>query len=188
MYVIMGGTGHVGAATAAALLARGESVAIITRDVSLAGEWLRKDVKLLEADVNDVASLRAAFQQGRRALLLNPPADTSSDTNSVELRTVANILAALEGSGLEKVVAASTGGAQRGSRIGDLSVLWELEEGLRRQKIPAAINRGAYYMSNWDSQLDATDETHKLQTLFPAAHPDGRAARPGKGCRGETCI
>ena len=168
MYVIMGGTGHVGSATAAALLARGEQVAIVTHDANRAGEWLREGAETVEANVNEVASLRAAFRRGSRALLLNPNADTSADTDAVERRTVANILSALNGSGLEKVVAASTGGAQPGDRIGDLSVLWELEEGLRRQPIPAAINRGAYYLSNWDSQLDAVRKTGTLQTMYPA--------------------
>jgi uncharacterized protein YbjT (DUF2867 family) len=39
---------------------------------------------------------------------------------------------------------------------------------LRNQPIPAAINRGAYYMSNWDSLLDTVRDTGKLPTLFPA--------------------
>ncbi|KQU85682.1 NmrA family transcriptional regulator [Variovorax sp. Root318D1] len=168
MYVIMGGTGHVGSATAAALLARGEQVAIVTHDANRAGARLVEGAEIVEANVNEVASLRAAFRRGRRAFLLNPNADTSADTDAVERRTVANILSALDGSGLEKVVAASTGGAQPGDRIGDLNVLWELEEGLRRQPIPAAINRGAYYMSNWDGQLDAVRKTGTLQTMYPA--------------------
>ncbi|KRD34832.1 NmrA family transcriptional regulator [Lysobacter sp. Root916] len=168
MYVIMGGTGHVGSATAEALLARAEAVAIVTRSAERASEWRAKGADIVEADVEDAASLHAALRRGHRALLLNPPADTSTDTDAVERRTVAKILAALEGSGLEKVVAESTGGAQPGDRIGDLNVLWELEEGLRGQTIPAAINRAAYYMSNWDGQLDAVRATGKLQTLFPA--------------------
>jgi hypothetical protein len=56
---------------------------------------------------------------------------------------------AVNGSALEKVVAASTYGAQQGDALGDLSTLCQLEEGLRSQPIPAAINRGAYYMTNW---------------------------------------
>lgn len=168
MYVIMGGTGRVGSATAAALLARGEQVTIVTRDANRAGAWLTEGAEIVEANVNEVASLRAAFRRGSRAFLLNPNADTSADTDAVERRTVANMLSALDGSGLEKVVAASTGGAQPGDRIGDVNVLWELEEGLRRQPIPAAINRGAYYMSNWDGQLDAVRQTGTLQTMYPA--------------------
>lgn len=168
MYVIVGGTGRVGSATAAALLARGEQVTIVTHDASRAGAWLGEGAEIVEANVNDVPSLRAALRRGSRALLLNPPADTSADTDAVERRTVANILAALDGVGLEKVVAVSTGGAQPGDRIGDLNVLWELEEGLGRQPIPAAINRGAYYMSNWDGQVESVRKTGKLQTMYPA--------------------
>ncbi|WP_211265057.1 NmrA family NAD(P)-binding protein [Lysobacter antibioticus] len=168
VYVIMGGTGHAGSATADCLLARGESVTIVTRSAARADEWRAKGAGIAEADVEDVASLRAALRLGRRAFLLNPPADTSTDTDAVERRTVANILAALDGSRLEKVVAESTGGAQPGERIGDLNVLWELEQGLRGGPIPAAINRAAYYMSNWDGQLDAIRSTGELSTLFPA--------------------
>lgn len=176
MYVIMGGTGHVGSAVAETLLARGERVTIVTRDAGRADAWHAKGAEIAEADVNDVPSLRAAFRLASRAFLLNPPADTTTDTDTVERRTVANILAALEGSGLEKVVAESTGGAQPGDRIGDLNVLWELEEGLRRQAIPAAINRAGYYMSNWDGLLDSVRRTGKLPTMFPADLPIPMAA------------
>jgi uncharacterized protein YbjT (DUF2867 family) len=167
MYIVMGGTGHVGAATAATLLGRGERVVIVTRDARRASAWRDKGAVLAEADVDDVDSLRAAFRLGKRAFLLNPPADTATDTDVVERRTAANILAALEGSGLEKVVAESTSGAQPGERIGDLSVLWEFEQGLRRQSIPAAINRAAYYMSNWDALLEAA-KAGRLSTPFAA--------------------
>ncbi|KMJ88785.1 NmrA family transcriptional regulator [Achromobacter xylosoxidans] len=168
MYIIMGGTGHVGAATARALLALGAEVTIVTRSAARAAHWRARGADIVQANVEDVASLRAAFRRGRRAFLLNPPADTTTDTDVVERHTVANILAALEGSGLEKVVAESTGGARPGSRIGDLNVLWELEEGLRAQALPAAVNRAAYYMSNWDGFLETVRNTGVLPSLFPA--------------------
>lgn len=167
MYIIMGGTGHVGAATARALLARGAEVTILTRSAARAAHWRTLGADIVQADVEDVASLRAAFRRGQRAFLLNPPADTLSDTDAVERHTVANILAALEGSGLEKVVAESTAGAQPGSHIGDLNVLWELEEGLRAQALAAAVNRAAYYMSNWDGLLETVRNTGVLPSLFP---------------------
>ncbi|WP_432769953.1 MAG: NmrA family NAD(P)-binding protein [Sphingopyxis sp.] len=168
MHIVMGATGHVGSAVAETLLARGEPVGVITHDPGHADSWRDTKAEIIEADVNDVRSLRAAFQRGRRAFLLNPPADVTTDTDRVERGTVANILAALSDSGLEKVVAESTAGAQPGDRIGDLNVLWELEEGLRSQGIPAAINRAPYYFSNWDDQLDPIRETGKLQTMYPA--------------------
>ncbi|MCP1175114.1 NmrA family NAD(P)-binding protein [Ralstonia chuxiongensis] len=171
MYVVMGATGHVGAAVAQTLLARGEQVTILTRRPERADHWREKGAAVAMADVDDVDSLRAAFRRGQRAFLLNPPADVAGDTDATERRTIANILAALEDSGLEKVVAASTYGARPGQGIGDLTTLWELEEGLRRQSIPAAINRGAYYMTNWAGLLQTVAQTGKLPSMFPADMP-----------------
>ena len=168
MHAIMGGTGHVGSAVAEALLSRGEQVIVITRAVDGPSRLRDQGARFAQADVEDVDSLRAAFRGAKRAFLLNPPADVAQDTDTIERRTVAKILEALEGASLEKVVAASTGGAQEGECLGDLNVLWELERGLRRQPIPAAINRGAYYMSNWDGLLESVEATGKLSTIFPA--------------------
>jgi len=164
MYVVMGATGHVGSAVVRALQARGEQVL----GVSHATDAASLGVDLVRADVNDVGSLRAAFRRGRRAFLLNPPGDIAGDSDAIERRTVHNILAALQGSGLEKVVAASTGGAQAGDRLGDLNTLWELEQGLAPQEIPAAVNRGAYYFSNWEAQIESARQSGELHSPFPA--------------------
>lgn len=168
MYLVMGGTGHVGSAVASTLLARGERVGIITHDADHAAPWKQRGAQILVADLWQPDSLRAALRQGQRAFLLNPPADVARDTDAIERQTVAHILQALDGSGLEKVVAASTGGARAGERIGDLNTLWELEQGLARQPIPAAVQRGAYYMSNWAAQLDTVRRTGQLHSMVPA--------------------
>ena len=65
------------------------------------------------ADVHDVEAMREVFRRGKRLFLLNPPADPSIDTDAVERETARCLLAALEGSGLEKVVAELTYGAAR---------------------------------------------------------------------------
>lgn len=168
MYIVMGATGNVDGAVAEALIEQGEKVAVLTRQPDRADDWRQKGASVLEADVDDETSLKTAFRQGRRAFLLNPSADPSGDTDAIERGTISNILAALVGSGLEKVVAASTYGARRGEPAGDLTTLWDLEEGLRRQSIPAAINRGAYYMTNWTGLIDMVKESGKLPSMFPA--------------------
>ena len=167
MNVILGGTGHVGSATATALLERGEPVTIVTRQSSKADTWKRRGAQVAVADVRDVEALRRVFRQGRRLFLVNPPADPTTDTDAEERKTGAAIVAALAGSGLEKVVAQSTYGAQPGERCGDLTTLYALEQALRDQPIPVSILRAAYYMSNWDFSLEMAQEG-VMQTFFPA--------------------
>jgi uncharacterized protein YbjT (DUF2867 family) len=169
MIVVMGATGHVGAAVADELLARGERVTILTRRPERAGAWANKGACVAAADAENEQSLEDAFRKADRAFLLNPPAAPDGDTDATERRTITNILAALKGSGLKKVVAASTYGARPGEEIGDLSTLWQLEAGLQDQPIPAAINRGAYYMSNWLGFIEAIRESGVLPSMFPVA-------------------
>lgn len=184
MYVILGGTGQVGSATARALLDEGQQVTIVTRDESHGEDLKKAGAKIAVADVRDVDALRSVFQTGKRAFLLNPPADPSGDTDKEERENVAAIIAALEGSGLEKVVAASTYGAFDGERCGDLTVLHEFEQALEKQPISTAINRAGYYMSNWAGMAEPVRESGTLPSFLPAdlsvpmvAPPDlGKAA------------
>jgi len=168
MHIILGGTGHVGSAAAQRLLASGEPVTIVSRSPDEREAWERRGARLAVADVLDVDALRAVFRQGRTAFVLNPPADVSTDTDAQERRSVAAILAALHDSGLQHVVAESTMGAQPGQSLGDLGVLYELEQGLRRQPIPAGIIRAAYYMSNWDASVPTIRSQGRLDSLLPA--------------------
>lgn len=168
MYIIVGGTGHVGSAVAKTLLDEGEAVTVVTRNPEKADAWRQRGAEVAVADVHDVRSLREVFRNGKRAFLLNPNADVSSDTDREERETVRCLLAAIEGSGLEKVVAESTLGAQPGEGLGDLNVLYELEVGLRNQPIPASVIRAAYYYSNWDTMVGPVTKDGVLSTMLPA--------------------
>jgi hypothetical protein len=105
-------------------------------------------------DVHDTPALTRVFRDGRRLFLLNPPAAPSTDTAREERKSVASILRALDESKIEKVVAESAYGAQPGEHVGDLGVLFELEQQLNQRSIPSSIIRAAYYMSNWDSAAE----------------------------------
>jgi uncharacterized protein YbjT (DUF2867 family) len=167
MHVILGGTGHVGSALAERLLERGEAVTIVSRDPRKAERWKARGAQVAVADVRDVRALRDVLKAGARLFLLNPPADPSTDTAEEETRSLRAILTAVEGSGLAKIVALSTYGAQPGTNIGDLGVLHEMEQALARSPIPATIVRGAYYMSNWDHAVETARAEGKLYTFFP---------------------
>jgi uncharacterized protein YbjT (DUF2867 family) len=168
MHIILGGTGHVGSAAAAALLERGERVTIVARNAEKADALRSKGAEVALADVHDTGTLREIFRKGRHLYVLNPPAAPSTDTDAEEKKSIASILGAIEGSGLEKIVGHSTYGVRKGELIGDLGTLYELEEGLRRQPIPFSILRAAYYMTNWDFALEAAKAEGVLNTFFPA--------------------
>lgn len=171
MHLILGGTGHVGSAVARALMAAGEPVTIVTREAAKAAHWRGKGAELVQQDIRDRDGLRALFRRARRAFLLNPPAEPSTDTDAVERRTVADILAALDGSGLEMVVAQSTMGARPGGPCGDLNVLHELERGLAAQPIPARVVRAAYHFSNWDGAIETARKEGAVDSALPPDRP-----------------
>jgi uncharacterized protein YbjT (DUF2867 family) len=167
VFIVMGATGHVGSAVAACLLAQGQPVTVVTRDAKRAAAWAQRGAQVAVADLQDVDRLRSVFRTGRRAFVLNPPAPVATDTDLQERRTAFQVLVALEGSGLEKVVALSTYGAQPGQYLGDLSTLHAFEQGLRHQRIPLAIVRAAYLFTNWDAWWPIVARTGTLRTLYP---------------------
>ncbi len=167
MHIILGATGHVGSALTEELLRRGEPVTVLTRDGRKASGWAQRGARVAVADARDVASLRDVFRRGKRLFLLNPPAAPSTDPAVEERATLGGILDALAGSGLEKVVALSTYGAQPGERIGDLGVLYEMEQRLAAQPIAASVVRAAYLMSNWDAALATARSEGVVHTFYP---------------------
>ncbi|MCF2502463.1 NmrA family NAD(P)-binding protein [Dyadobacter sp. CY107] len=168
MYIILGATGHVGSAVAETLLSKGEPVTIITRDAGKSEKWKRKGAEVAVADVHDVETMRRVFRTGKRLFLLNPPASPDTDTVAEEKKSLASIIAAVVGSDLEKIVAESTYGAHDGEGVGDLGVLYEMEQKLAETRIPSSIIRGAYYMSNWDWFAETAEKEGKIYSLYPA--------------------
>ena len=167
MHIIIGGTGRVGSATARALLRRGEPVTVVTRNAGHASSLRDAGAHIAVADVRDAHALRTILRTGTTALLLNPPAAPFTDTDATERATAAAIVDAVTGSGLRKAVAVSTFGARAGEPCGDLTVLFEFEQKLRAQAVPVAVNRGAYYMSNWADMLATVRHRGKLPSFFP---------------------
>lgn len=166
MFIVLGATGHIGSELVQTLDAAGKKVIAVVHDAGKAEDIRTANVEPVVLDVSDSARLHDLFRQGHRAFLLNPPADPGGDTDAVETATARAITEALHGSDLEKIVVASTYGAQPGQGIGDLSVLFDFERQAEASGIPTAINRAAYYYTNFDMLLASAREG-VLQTPFP---------------------
>ncbi|RYC66602.1 NmrA family NAD(P)-binding protein [Spirosoma sordidisoli] len=171
MHILLGGTGHVGSAVARTLLEHNQPLTIISRDPKKAVHWKDQGVTVAIADVHDTEALRAIFQTGTRLFLLNPPAAPSTDTVAQERQSLSSILTALDKSGIKKVVALSTYGAQPGEGVGDMGVLYEMEQQLASKKLSTTIIRAAYYMSNWDMSLPTAQQEGLVRTLYPVDLP-----------------
>ena len=182
MHIVLGATGHVGSAVAAALLDKGEPVTVVTRDPRRAEPFTRRGAVAAVADVHHAEALRAVLRRGRHAFLLMPPADPATDTVAEERRTVAAIVRAVEGAGLEKVVVQSTYGAQPGEGLGDLGVLYEFERGVAATGVRTSVIRAAYYMSNWDSALGRARDEGIVHTFFPPGFALPMVAAADVGC------
>ena len=167
MHIILGSTGHVGSALAQALLARNEPVTVVTRNARKADALKTKGAHVAEVDVFDTAALHRVIAGGQRLFVLNPPAPPSTDTVAEEHRSLHAIVAALEGCRLEKIVCESAYGAQPGDGIGDLGVLYDMEQALQAGKSPLSAIRAAYYMSNWDASLETAQKEGKVHSMYP---------------------
>ncbi|HEU5047543.1 MAG TPA: NmrA family NAD(P)-binding protein [Rickettsiales bacterium] len=166
-HIITGATGHVGLNVVKALLAKGEQVTALTHSVQHKSllESLGADVAV--CDISHTARLTEIFRLGESVFMLNPPGDVAQDSVALELDTVHSLTSALKSSGVRQVVAESAQGAQKGVGIGDLGVLYEMEERLRQRGGPCRITRAAYYMSNWDALFLNAQKTRKIPSFYP---------------------
>lgn len=167
MYILLGGTGHITSAITDVLSNKKEQVSVITHNPEKVSDIESKGAGAIVADVNNREDLQKALKKVKRLFILNPPADPGTDTATEELKSVKSIVAALEGLQPEKIVAESTYGAQPGDNIGDLSVLYNMEQGLTHSGKDVSIIRAAYYMSNWDFSLETAKAEGKIYTLYP---------------------
>jgi uncharacterized protein YbjT (DUF2867 family) len=108
--VVLGGTGHIGSATAEALLRAGRRVRIVTRSPAKAKVWAARGAEPAIADVQDKAAMADVLSASSptRVFALNPPGSITGDPDTDENRTAEAIAEALGAAAVERVVALST--------------------------------------------------------------------------------
>jgi NAD(P)H dehydrogenase (quinone) len=161
MYAVMGITGQVGAAVAETLLAQGEQVKAVVRDLVKARAWAARGVELAEADYDDPVTLGAALRGSKAVFVMIPPNFAPSPDFREPKKTIESVGTALELAKPEKVVYLSSIGAQQTHGLGLITALHLLEERIDQLSIPTAALRAGWFMENtvWD---------------VPAAHDQGK--------------
>lgn len=151
MYAVMGVTGRVGGAVARSLLAAGQPVRAIVRDLSKGRVWAERGCELAVATLEDVASLTAAFRGVAGVFVLVPPRFDPTPGFPEAVATGASLRTALNAAQPDRVVYLSTIGAQA-SQTNLLTQHTIIEHMLRGLSLPLTYLRPAWFMENagWD--------------------------------------
>ena len=171
MYAITGITGKVGGALARALLAQRRPVRAVVRDIKKGRFWESQGCEIALAEMQDPASLTAAFT-GTDGIFILPPPEFDPAPGFPEARAViAALKTALESARPNKVVYLSTIGAQ--STKSNLLTQHTLsEEALGQLPMPITFLRPGWFMENaeWDV-ASARDQGMIASFLQPLDKP-----------------
>ena len=171
MYAITGITGKVGGAAARRLLADKQNVRAVLRDQAKAAEWQARGCEIALADMDDAASLAAAFK-GAAGVFILPPSEFDPEPGFPEAQRVIDaVRAALIEARPAKIVCLSTIGADA-PHENLLTARTLMEQGLSDIGLPVTFLRPGWFMENaaWDVAA-ARDEGVLHSFLQPADKP-----------------
>jgi NAD(P)H dehydrogenase (quinone) len=151
MYSITGITGNVGGSVAQNLLAAGQSVRGVMRDIGKGDVWAERGCEVVKADIADATSLASAFKGAEGVFVLVPPNFDPAPGFPEARATAASLKSAIERADPDRVVYLSTIGAQaRESNL--LTQHTNIEQILGELPMPITFLRPAWFMENfrWD--------------------------------------
>ncbi len=149
MYAIAGVTGHTGAATADALLARGRKVRAVVRSAEKGEPWRRKGCEVAVADLGDPAALSKALEGTEGAFLLSPPNFAAKDFVADRKALLDRVADAVRRAKLRNLVYLSSVGAQHPAGTGPIVTVHRAEQALRDIAPSVTFVRAAYFLENW---------------------------------------
>ena len=155
MYAILGATGHTGGVVAEKLLAKGQKVRVIGRDLRRLERFTRKGAEPTAADATDAASLTKAFSGAQAVYALVPPNVGAPDVLAYSGRVSDAVAAAIEKNGVTHAVILSSYGAEKPDKTGPVLGLHHLEQKLNAiARLNAVYLRAGYFMENILPQTD----------------------------------
>ena len=149
MYVIMGATGNIGSKLANILLDKGEKVKVIGRSAERLQPFVDHGAEAAVGDVSDVGFLTNIFKGADAVFALIPPAYTSNDFRGYYNEIGANIVKAIQESGVKHVVFLSSHGAHLPKKTGPIKGLYDVEQKLNKLDGVNILHlRPTYFMEN----------------------------------------
>lgn len=148
MYVVLGANGRAGSETAHALIELRKPVRVVLRRPEQAEKWTKLGASVAISSIEDVPSLAAALSGASGAFLLSPP-PVSGDPYKRADEIGSALAEAVRQSGLSKVVALSSVGAQHQTGTGVIATLNSLEKHLAEVAPSTTFLRPGYFVETW---------------------------------------
>jgi uncharacterized protein YbjT (DUF2867 family) len=172
MIVITGATGNTGKPAAESLLAKGEKIRVIGRELSKLQPLVQKGAEAVVAHVEEAASLSKAFAGATAAYLLIPPDMQTSDFRGYQERVIAAYAAAISEAKVPYVVTLSSVGAEQPDKTGPIVGLHHLEAKLNAiSNLNVLHLRAAGFMENLLMSIQPMRSMGVLPGPFPGDEP-----------------
>lgn len=150
LVTITGATGHVGRGIAERLLKNGHKVRAVGRDKAKLAPIVSKGAEARVGDQANAKFLTEAFTGADAVFAMIPSSPTADDMRAEQRGFIESIAEAIQNSGVKRVVALSSVGAQHDFGTGPITGLHELEESLKAfTNVSAVFLRPTYFMENF---------------------------------------
>ena len=168
MYVVAGVTGHTGAATAEALLARGREVRVLVRSAKAGEPWRARGCEVAVADLGDPAALAGALEGAAGVYLLSPPNYAAADFLADRKALLDRLVEGLRRARVPSLVFLSSIGAQHPAGTGPIVSVHRAEQALRGIAPSVTFLRAAYFLENWGAVVPLARAEGVLPHFGPA--------------------
>lgn len=168
MYAIIGATGRTGRQATETLRSWGAPVRALVRSPEKAKDLAARGAELVEADVDDEASLVAGLRGVDGVyVVLTAPFDVA-DPLAVLKQRADRFARAAKAAGVGHVVLLSSVGAQHPDGTGPIAGLHHAEQQLRSAGVPSSFLRAAYFAQNWEQVAVPATSDGVLPTFLDA--------------------
>jgi uncharacterized protein YbjT (DUF2867 family) len=155
MILLTGITGNNGSATATALLNKGEKFRALVRDLDKAADWAARGVELVQGDLNDPASVRAAMEGIDRAVLILP---NSEEQERLEL----SFIETAKQAGIAWLLKVSSPEAVRGTTSPIPLAHIAAEDAIMASGMNWTFVRPSFFMQNLNGSIAGAKTSGKL--------------------------